>query len=240
MTKDHRPYFIKEAAHNFHKLYFRHFLSPRFKSVGIDCECINPWFVEAYGPSIEIGNYVTMMGTLDSKVRFTVISDQQNRGKIKIGNYCIVNPGARLSSADKIVIGQNSMIASRAYITDSNWHDTYNRAGSFGPSAPIELKENVWVGDSAIVCKGVTIGKNSIIGAGSVVVDNIPPNSIAAGNPARVVKKLDLDKPFNTREQLLKDPKQLFETLQQIEKESLKDNTVFSWLGHLLFPKREA
>ena len=49
----------------------------------------------------------------------------------------------------------------------------------------------VWVGDSAIICKGVTIGENSIIGAGSVVAKNIRANVIAAGNPVKVLKKLD-------------------------------------------------
>ena len=54
-----------------------------------------------------------------------------------------------------------------------------------------------WIGDSAII-KGVTIGKNSIIGAGAVVTKDVPPNSIFAGNPAKLVKTLD-DVEFNTR-----------------------------------------
>jgi maltose O-acetyltransferase len=60
-----------------------------------------------------------------------------------------------------------------------------------GSAKPILIEENVWLGYGAIVLKGVTIGKNSIIGAGSVVTTNIPANCIAAGNPCRVIKQHD-------------------------------------------------
>jgi acetyltransferase-like isoleucine patch superfamily enzyme len=53
-------------------------------------------------------------------------------------------------------------------ITDSDWHDVYNRI-SIGKTAPIKIEDNVWIGDSVIVCKGVSIGENSIIGADAVV-----------------------------------------------------------------------
>lgn len=56
---------------------------------------------------------------------------------------------------------------------------------------PITLEDNVWLGGSVTVCPGVTIGENSIIGAGAVVTRSIPANSIAVGNPARVIKALD-------------------------------------------------
>ena len=95
---------------------------------------------------------------------------KRDKGRIRIGNYCLICPGVRIGSADEIRVGDNCMIASNAYITDSDWHDIYNRI-SIGKTAPIRIENNVWIGDSAIVCKGVTIGENSIIGAGAVVVD---------------------------------------------------------------------
>jgi len=58
-------------------------------------------------------------------------------------------------------------------------------------AAPITLEDNVWLGGSVVVCPGVTIGANSIIGAGAVVTRDIPANSIAVGNPARVIRALD-------------------------------------------------
>ena len=61
------------------------------------------------------------------------------------------------------------MIAHGAYISDADWHGIYDRAEPVGKTKPIKFEDNVWIGDSAIICKGVTIGKNSIIGAGAVV-----------------------------------------------------------------------
>jgi len=73
-----------------------------------------------------------------------------------------------MGAASGIFIADNCMIASDAYITDADWHDIYNRA-SIGKSAPVHIDENVWIGDRATICKGVHIGKNSIIGASAVV-----------------------------------------------------------------------
>jgi carbonic anhydrase/acetyltransferase-like protein (isoleucine patch superfamily) len=127
------------------------------------------------------------------------------------------------------------MIASNAYITDSDWHDIYDRI-SIGKTAPIHIEDNVWIGDSAIVCKGVTIGENSIIGAGAVVVDAIPPNCVAAGNPARVVKQLDTSKTITTRAQWFSNPDKLFKDFDKADKELLGENSFFHWLRYLLFP----
>ena len=111
----------------------------------------------------------------------------ENAGRIQIGDYCLICPGVRIGAAEAIVIEDNCMIASNAYIADADWHDVYNRI-SAGRAAPVHIGKNAWIGDSAIVCKGVTIGENSIIGAGSVVTGAIPANTIAAGNPARSSK----------------------------------------------------
>ena len=64
------------------------------------------------------------------------------------------------------------------------------RAQGIGTSKPITLEDDVWIGANATVCGGVTIGKGSIIGAGSVVVKDIPSGVIAAGNPCRVIRKI--------------------------------------------------
>ncbi|KRK64603.1 hypothetical protein FC72_GL000331 [Companilactobacillus tucceti DSM 20183] len=55
---------------------------------------------------------------------------------------------------------------------------------------PVLIKENAWIGANAIVLPGVTVGKNSVIGAGSVVTRDVPANSVAVGNPAKVIKKI--------------------------------------------------
>ena len=102
----------------------------------------------------------------------------------------------------------------------------------------IFIDANVWVGDSAIICKGVHLGENCIIGVGSVVVDDVPANTIAAGNPAKVVKTLDPDETLTTRSQWFADPDDLFRQISQIDRQMLEGNTIRHWLRHLLFPSQ--
>ncbi|MDP3115406.1 MAG: DapH/DapD/GlmU-related protein [Candidatus Cloacimonadaceae bacterium] len=72
-------------------------------------------------------------------------------------------------------------------ITDGDWHSKDSRVGN---PLPIYIEDNVWIGLNVLVMKGVTIGQNSIIGAGSVVTKDIPANVIAAGNPCKVIKEI--------------------------------------------------
>lgn len=190
-----------------------------------------------FGSPVVMGDHVTIVATSDHRVRLSVWSDQQLNGQIQFGDYGIVCPGVRVSSASKIQIGDNCMLASGVYITDSDWHDIYNRA-AFGKTNPIEIAANVWIGDSAIVCKGVSIGENSIIGAGAVVVNSIPANCIAAGNPAKVVKRLDPQKSFTTRQQWFSKSANLHAELDQLDRKLLRNNTWRHWLRHLFFPHR--
>ncbi|MDC1150394.1 acyltransferase [Gammaproteobacteria bacterium] len=140
-------------------------------------------------------------------------------------------------SATRVVIGDACMIAHGAYISDADWHGIYDRAKPVGNTKPVVLEDNVWIGDSAIICKGVTIGKNSIIGAGAVVTKNVPPNSIFAGNPARLVKNLD-DVEFNTRANFLEDPSNLAKEFDALDKYTLSTNTTLGWLKSLLMPDK--
>lgn len=238
MRKDHRPYFIKKAYLNFQKFYTRHFLCPRFQVLGKGFVFIKPWHVEIFGAPITIGNYAVVIATSDNKVRLSVWPQREGQGRISIGDFSMICPGVRISSASAVEIGHGSMIASRVYITDSDWHGVYNRI-SFGKTAPVVIEDNVWIGDSAIICKGVTIGKNSIVGAGAVVVDSIPADSIAVGNPARVVRALDPGEQITTRAQWYADPDRLFEEIDQWDRAVLKDNTLLSWLRSVLFPTKK-
>ena len=130
------------------------------------------------------------------------------------------------------------MLASHVYITDSDWHGIYDRSMPSKEKSFVVLEENVWVGDSSIICKGVTIGKNSIIGAGSVVTSDVPANVIAAGNPAKIIKKLDLDKPIITRKDRFSDTDTMTQALVSAEKEFLEGNTLLGWIRSWFFPKK--
>ncbi len=222
----------------FQRFYTAHFLRPQLAALGKAPTIIKPWYVEIFGTPVAIGNYVTVIATSDRKVRLSVWADGQVRGQIQIGDYCLLSPGVRVSSASKINIGNNCMLASGVYVTDSDWHDVYNRI-AFGKTDPIEIAANVWIGDSAILCKGVCIGENSIIGAGAVVVNSIPANCVAAGNPAKVVKHLDPQKSFTTRKQWFSKASNLFDEIDQLDRELLRDNTWLRWLRYLLFPSQK-
>jgi acetyltransferase-like isoleucine patch superfamily enzyme len=138
-------------------------------------------------------------------------------------------------AAESIIIGDACMIAHGVYISDADWHGIYDRAEPVGNTNPVILEDNVWIGDSATVCKGVTIGKNSIIGAGAVVTKNVPPNSIFAGNPAKLVKTLE-DKEFNTRANFLENPKKLAKDFDSLDRYSLSDNTFLNWIKSIFLP----
>lgn len=143
--------------------------------------------IMVFGPNISIGKNVFMYGP----VRLTSVKAGAHEGQISIGNSVLITPGVRVSSARSIVIGDHCMLGNHCYLMDSDWHDIYDRNIIVGHARPVVLEENVWVGDSAIICKGVRVGRNSVIGAGSVVRRNVPANTVVAGNPARVVRKLD-------------------------------------------------
>ena len=121
----------------------------------------------------------------------TTWNADKHQGKIEIGDFCLFSPGVRISAATHIEIGNSCMFANSAYISDSDWHGIYDRALPVGKSEKVILEDNVWIGDGSIVSKGVTIGKNSIVGARSVVIKDVPENVIVAGNPATIVKELD-------------------------------------------------
>jgi acetyltransferase-like isoleucine patch superfamily enzyme len=238
MRRDHRPYFVKKAYLNLQASYTRRFLEPQMKRVGKRLQVIKPWHVEIFGGPVEIGNCATIIAAPDGKVRLSVWPASAGKGGIRIGSYGLICPGVRIGSAQKVVIEDNCMIASRAYITDCDWHGVYDRL-SIGQSEPVRLGPNVWIGDSAIVCKGVRVGENSIVGAGAVVVSDIPPNTVAVGNPARVVKQLDPSRPMTTRSQWYSDPQKLFEQIDRLDRSILGGNSLSGWIGHLLAPKRE-
>ena len=130
------------------------------------------------------------------------------------------------------------MFANSAYISDADWHGIYDRAIPVGKTKPIILEENVWIGDRAVVGKGVTIGKNSIVAAGAVVVKDVPENVVVGGNPAKVIKELDSTIQGTTRIKLFEDPEGLKDLYDQIDKYTLKNNTTLNYLRSVLWKNK--
>jgi maltose O-acetyltransferase len=108
---------------------------------------------------------------------------------LEIGGGTFLNFGVSISAAERITIGEGCLIGNYVVIMDTDYHDLRDHTAP-GKSAPITIGDNVWLGTRATVLKGVTIGSNSVIGAGSVVTSDIPERSLAFGVPATVIKAL--------------------------------------------------
>lgn len=112
---------------------------------------------------------------------------------IKIGNDCMIGQNFSVMSADSVIIEDKVLMAS--YITIVNENHGMNVEDELDyrrqplVTAPVIIKEGAWIGERCCILSGVTIGKRSIIGSGSIVNKSIPDYCIAVGSPARVIKK---------------------------------------------------
>ncbi|MBN2284749.1 MAG: acyltransferase [Deltaproteobacteria bacterium] len=237
MRRDHRPYYLKRMSLRFREWYVEHFLRPQFTALGNGYTFMKPWYMEIFGWPIELGDFADVICTVDRRVRLTVWSEEKHPKGIHIGDHCLICPGVRISCAKEVTIGNDCMMASDVYITDSDWHSVYDRVEPLSTARPIRIGNNVWIGDGAIICKGVTIGDNSIVGTRAVVNKDVPPNTIAAGNPAVVVSRLDPGKTIRTRADWFADPDELFRQIRQIDRDMLRGNTILGWLRARFFPK---
>lgn len=108
---------------------------------------------------------------------------------LSIGNSW-ANFDCQIRCGNKIQIGDNCVFGRNINISDSDFHLVFdNNKQIINSSKPTIIANNVWIGHNAIILKGVTIGSNSIVAAGSVVTKDVPPNTIVAGSPAKVIKE---------------------------------------------------
>lgn len=107
--------------------------------------------------------------------------------KVRIGRDAIVMPNSLMMASGTITIEDNVQVAAYVKLISNN-HDPYDRMVL--TCRPVVLKRNCWIGAGAVILPGVTVGENSIVGAGSVVTKDVPDNTVVAGNPAKFVKQL--------------------------------------------------
>lgn len=109
---------------------------------------------------------------------------------ISIGAHSFINRGVLIGARQSVTIGDGAIIADRCIIYDTDWHTQPGTAENVPiPTAPVVIGAHAWIGASAIILKGVSIGDYAVVGAGSVVTHSLPAHCLAAGNPARVIRE---------------------------------------------------
>jgi acetyltransferase-like isoleucine patch superfamily enzyme len=112
-------------------------------------------------------------------------------GTLEIGDRTLVNYGGSIAAGGLVRIGARCQIGTHAIIIDNDFHHVEPERRLERPeSRPIIIGDNVWIGARVIVLGGVTIGEDSCIAAGSIVVEDVPPRCVAAGVPAKVIREL--------------------------------------------------
>lgn len=125
--------------------------------------------------------------------RVAHIEAREKEAKILFGNRININNGlVIICEKSSITIHDDVLIGTNVEIIDSDFHEIHPKRRNSGNhhTKPVIINKNVFLGSNVKICKGVTIGENSIIGNGSIVFEDVPDNVIAIGNPAKVVKKI--------------------------------------------------
>jgi len=108
--------------------------------------------------------------------------------RMTLGKHITINKGATILSPGRVVIEDNVLIGPEVKIVTVD-HDLYDRHNLFH-FGQVTIKENAWICIGAIICPGVTIGRNAVVAAGAVVTKDVPDNVVVGGNPARIIKEI--------------------------------------------------
>ncbi|MBQ7736127.1 MAG: acyltransferase [Bacteroidales bacterium] len=175
-------------------LWIRNFLG----HVGEHSRICRPCSLEGGGQkNIAIGDYTTIHGfsILGCWVKYG--EQEFPEASITIGDHCSIGEHNQITACNKITIG-NGLLTGRYVIISDNAHGGLSEEASIAPlrrklksKGEVVIGNNVWLGDKVSVLAGVHIGNNVIVAANAVVTKDIPDNCIAAGVPARVVKRIE-------------------------------------------------
>ncbi len=122
--------------------------------------------------------------------------------KIIIGDGTSIQLYFHCGAAESVVIGKNVLIAGRVYISDHDHrfdHPELPPMHSGLITAPVVIKDEVWIGEGAVILKGVTIGERAVIGANAVVTKDVLPYTVVGGVPARIIKEIKFTEAINDK-----------------------------------------
>jgi len=189
------PYRISQSLHVVFNRFYTLWVSKTFKFISSDNYINYPIYIDG-GENISIGKGCSF----GKGLRLEAISsylEHRYSPEILIGSNVDVSRDCHFGAIDKISIGDNVLIASKVFISDHS-HGRVNNNDLLLPpryrelysKGPVIIENNVWIGENVSILSNVLIGANSIIGANSVVTKSIPANCIAAGNPAKIIRKI--------------------------------------------------
>ena len=183
--------FMRTAGRRWYTLYSRLLSSWWGVSLGPGCSFYGaPCFRRHPGSRISIAGSCEFLSSHTSNLiginRPCMISTLAEKAVIEIGANCGFS-GTVIGCASKIILGDDVRCGANTLITDTDWHTDDSRTG---PDAAVFIGKNVWLGFNVTVLKGVTIGENTLVAAGSLVTRSLPPNVIAAGAPASVIRAI--------------------------------------------------
>jgi acetyltransferase-like isoleucine patch superfamily enzyme len=186
-------YSISRKIANKKNILYSAWISKEFKSLGKNT-IIYPLKDLVGGKYISIGERCTI-GKCTVLTAWDKYGSDSFMPQIIIGNNVSIGDDSHITSINKIEIGNNVLTGKKVTITDNAHGKSVLESLLVPPidralhsSGPVIIEDNVWIGDKVSILSNTRIGKNSIIGANAVVTKNIPPNSLAVGNPAKVIK----------------------------------------------------
>lgn len=142
-------------------------------------------------PRIDNQGYISIGAhTLLRSVNVPVELAASPGAELRIGEDCSINYGVSIGCTESIRIGARCRLGPYVMVVDSAFHELLNRSQR-PPSQPVIIEDDVWLGAKCSVMPGVTIGRGAVVGTNAVVTRDVPPFSVVAGVPAKVVSQID-------------------------------------------------